>query len=99
MTKSKGYRRNTRKTLRKKIREHGISPLSSFLQNYNVGDEVAIQIDPGVHKGMPYSRYQGRVGKISELRGRAYVVEIKTGRTIKKIIARPEHIKSRVNPR
>jgi len=96
MTKSKGYRRSTRKTLRKHVRKRGISPLDVLLQNYNVGDYVAIQIDSGAHKGMPHSRYQGRTGKISEVRGRAYIVDIKAGKNIKKIVARPEHIKPRM---
>ncbi len=99
MTKSKGYRRNTRKILRKKPGEHGISALGPLLQNYKIGDEVAILIDPSTIKGMPHSRYQGSIGKISEIRKRAYVIEIKAGKTVKKIIARPEHIKLHVNQR
>lgn len=69
--------------------------ISKLITEYRVGDKVAIKIDPSVHKGMPCRRYQGRIGAIVERRGRAYVIEIKVGRRkVKKIIARPEHIKN-----
>jgi large subunit ribosomal protein L21e len=58
-----------------------------------MGARVAIFIDPSVHRGQPHHRYHGRVGLITEKRGRAYVVEIKDGGKIKKIIASPEHLK------
>ncbi|MFQ6085744.1 MAG: 50S ribosomal protein L21e [Candidatus Bathyarchaeia archaeon] len=70
----------------------GLSPL---IRRYRVGERVVIRIDRGVHAGMPHRRYQGRVGTIVEERGSSYVVEIAVGkRKVKKIISRPEHLKS-----
>jgi len=54
---------------------------------------VVVKIDPGTHKGMPHRKYQGKVGTVTETRSRSYLVEVKVGSTIKKIIARPEHLK------
>jgi len=90
--KSKGYRSRTRSLLHKKPREKGKVGLSKLLQDYNPGDRVCIRIDPGIHKGMPHRRFQGRIGTIAEKRGRAYVVEILTGNEKRNIIARPEHL-------
>ncbi len=60
--------------------------------NYEQGQTVRISINPAVQKGMPHRRYHGRVGTVSEKRGRSYVVEITTGKFPRQIIARPEHI-------
>jgi len=92
--KSKGYRSRTRSLLRKKPREKGKVGLSKLLQDYHPGDRVCIRIDPGVHKGMPHRRFQGKIGTITEKRGRAYIVEILTGNQKRNVIARPEHLQS-----
>jgi large subunit ribosomal protein L21e len=49
-------------------------------------------VNPAVQKGMPHRRYHGRVGSIAEKRGRAYVIEVSSGKSPRQIIARPEHI-------
>jgi large subunit ribosomal protein L21e len=92
MPKSKGYRHSTRKLFKKSPRDKGLQPLGRLLTKYKVGDQVLIKIDPAIQKGMPHRRYHGKFGVISEVRGRAYVIKIKTGNTTKQIIARPEHV-------
>lgn len=92
MPKSKGFKHSTRKLFTKKPRERGIQPLGRLLSKYEVGDRVLIKIDPAVHKGMPHRRYHGKVGEITEVRGRAYVVKVKAGNKFKQIITRPEHV-------
>lgn len=72
-----------------------MSGLSKLIEKRKRGEKVAIKIDPSHHKGMPHRRYQGKIGTILERRGRAYVIEIRVGKKkVKKIIARPEHIRS-----
>jgi large subunit ribosomal protein L21e len=90
MPHSKGFRSKTRKVLRKKGNNKG---LSCFLQNYKINDKVVITIDPSQVKGMPHRRYQGKVGSVKEVNRRSLAVEIQVGNKIKKIIARWEHIK------
>jgi len=92
MAKSRGYRRKTRSLLRKKPRERGKLKLSRILYEYQPGDKVVIKIDPSVHKGMPHRRYHGKIGVIKAKRGRAYEIEVTQGRTVKHIIALPEHL-------
>jgi large subunit ribosomal protein L21e len=93
MGKSKGQRRKSRSVLTKKVRNKGKLPLTRLLTEYNVGEKVVINIDPAVHKGMPHKRFQGKVANVVDKRGRAYVLEIPQRKTVKTIIARPEHLR------
>ena len=93
MGKSKGPRRKSRRVFTKSVRERGRLGLSRLLARYKVGEKVIINIDSGIHRGMPHKRFQGKVGMVVEERGRAYIVEIPQRKTVKRIIARPEHLK------
>ena len=93
MPQTSGARRKTRSLLRKRVREHGMKPLSYMLIKHSPGDRVVIDIDPSVHKGMPYKRFQGKIGTVKEIRGRAYVVAIEDGDKAKLVISRAEHLK------
>ena len=92
MPKSHGPRRKSRSVLTKRAREKGKLGLSRLLVQYEVGDKVIINIDPGVHRGMPHKRFQGKVGTIVEKRGKAYVLDLPQRKTSKYVIAGPEHI-------
>ncbi len=89
---SKGYRSRTRSLLRKRPRDRGKQPLGRLLIKYSGGQRVVIKIDPSVHKGMPHKRFHGKVGVVVEERGRAYVIAVREGGKVKKVIARSEHI-------
>ena len=91
--RSKGYRSATRMKFTKHVREHGAIRVSRVTQDLKPGAKVTVIIDSAVVKGQPHSRYQGRVGVVTEQRGRAYVVEIQDGGSIKRIISRPEHLR------
>jgi large subunit ribosomal protein L21e len=93
MGKSKGFRRKSRSILKKNVREKGKLPLSRLLTNYVRGEEAVIKIDPAVHKGMPHKRYHGKVAKVIGTRGKAYILEIKQRRSVKKIITTPHHLR------
>ncbi len=93
MGKSKGPRRKSRGVLTKRVRERGKLGLSRLLAEYEVGEKVVIDIDPAVHGGMPHKRFQGKVATVVERRGRAYVVEVPQRKTVKQIIATPEHLR------
>lgn len=90
--RTKGYRFKTRKLLRKRPRERGLVGLSRLLIEYKVGDLVHIDISPSNIKTAPHRRYQGKVGRIIEKRGKAYVIAVKVGGKIKKIITTKDHI-------
>ncbi|MFQ6127355.1 MAG: 50S ribosomal protein L21e [Thermoplasmata archaeon] len=90
---SKGPRRRTRKKLRKRARERGLSPITRRFVNYEEGDMANIMIDPSIHKGQPHPRFHGLTGRILERRGRAYLLEVRTGKRLKQVIVRPEHLR------
>ena len=89
--KAKGPRARTRHKLQKKVR--GMPKVNSMLKKFTVGDKVAIVIDSAVHSAMPYARFQGKIGSVVGQRGSAYLVEIKDGGKMKKLIRHPVHLK------
>lgn len=92
MAKTHGTRRKSRYKLRKIVREKGLSPISRAIREYKEGDIVNIDIDPGIQKGMPHPKFQGRTGSVLSRRGRAYIVEVRDGGLMKEVIILPEHL-------
>jgi len=93
MRHSRGFRAGTRQTLRKKPRQRGMFSLSKIMYQYKVGEKIIIDIEPSVHKGMPHPRFNGKIGEIIGRQGRAYVVQIRDGNKIKRLIVRSEHLR------
>ena len=83
----------TRSICRKPPRERGIRPLTSLLIKYSIGDMVDIKIDSSEHKAMPYRRFHGKTGKIIEQRGNSFVIAVKDGHKLKKVITNRSHFK------
>ncbi|MCW3995659.1 MAG: 50S ribosomal protein L21e [Candidatus Bathyarchaeota archaeon] len=92
MRGSKGYYSGTRSLLRKPTRAKGKPNIGKILQEYAPGSEVIIKMDSSVQKSMPHKRFHGKIGKIVEKRGRAYVVSVPQGEAVKQIIVRSEHL-------
>ncbi len=84
------YRRKTRTKLRLRSRER--YPVTRSVQEFKPGESVHIRIDPSIHKGLPHPRFEGRTGRVLGQRGRAFLVEVRDGRKLKTLIARPEHL-------
>ena len=93
VVRSKGFRSKARHKLKKKIRKRGKLSVTKVMQKFEIGERAYIDIEPGVQKGMPYPRFQGRCGIVKGKRGRAYIVEIEDGKKKKEIIALPVHLK------
>ncbi|MCX8204288.1 MAG: 50S ribosomal protein L21e [Candidatus Nezhaarchaeota archaeon] len=91
--KSKGLRCRSRRRLSKHPRERGMRGLGNLLQEYNVGQRVAIDIDPTYIETAPHKRFQGLVGIVTGRRGSAYIVEVFLGNKRKNIITKAEHLK------
>ncbi|MDT7886211.1 MAG: 50S ribosomal protein L21e [Thermoproteota archaeon] len=89
MPATKGYRKKTRKLLSKSRARRG---LSQYMIDYNIGEKVHININPINVITAPHKRYQGMTGVIVGKRGKAYIVEVKLGSKIKKIITTKEHL-------
>jgi len=88
--KSRGMRRGMRRKLKKGRREK--FKIAPYLRTFEINDRVVIKLNPSSQKGLPDPVFEGMTGKIKERRGKAYLVELKVGKKIKKITARPEHL-------
>ncbi len=90
MKRSRGPRRATRY----KFKSSGKLKITDILQEFTIGEKVAIVANPSYHKGMPFRRFHGKVGEIIGKRGRAYLVKFKDGEKEKVQIIAPAHLKS-----
>ncbi|TET91841.1 MAG: 50S ribosomal protein L21e [Methanomassiliicoccales archaeon] len=90
---SKGLRRRTRQKFRRRARERGLSPITRSFVEYEEGEKANIVIDPSIQKGQPHSRFHGQTGTVIGNQGRAYLLEVKMGRKIKRVIVNPEHLR------
>ena len=93
--RSKGIRSRTRSILRKDPRTKGKISIGKLLRTYKVGERVCIKTDSSVHKGMPHTRFYGKIGVIEGKRGRSYMVMVPMGGKKATILVRPEHIEGR----
>ena len=91
--RSRGIRSKSRKILRKKPRNRGLSSITRAMQQFEEGDSVNIVIDSSVHKGMPHIRFHGNTGKVEGMQGESYLVGINAGKIHKTLIIRPEHLR------
>ncbi len=89
MRRSKGLRRDTRKLLQ----SWGKLKVNDVIKEFDIGDKVAIVINPSYHKGMPFRRFHGKVAEVVGRRGRAYIVKFKDGDKEKMQIVMPAHLK------
>ena len=92
MGKSKGKRSETRKKLRKNIRDRGKVPTGKTIQEFDEGEKAIIKINPGITEGQPHSKFHGFTGTVIGKQGKSFIVEVKEGNKTKKVISRPEHL-------
>jgi len=90
--KSRGFRSGTRKKLTQKPGYR--PPITKFLQEFRKNQAVVILQEPSSQSGMPHPRFKGKMGKIIGKQGKAYIIEISDGNKVKKLIAKPEHLKA-----
>jgi large subunit ribosomal protein L21e len=67
--------------------------ISKIMQDFDEGESVSIDINPSVEGGMPFRRFNGLQGTVIEKQGRCYLVEVKSGNKMKKVLANPAHLK------
>lgn len=63
--------------------------ISQLMKHFNAGDRVAI-VPKGIFKDIPHPRYRGRVGRVVEKRGGAYVVEFNVSNKTKRTLVVPQ---------
>ncbi|KAI1483435.1 hypothetical protein K445DRAFT_318120 [Daldinia sp. EC12] len=91
-----GLRAGTRYAFSRNFREKGAIRLSTYLQQYKVGDIVDIKANGAVQKGMPHKVYHGKTGVIYNVTKSAVGViiykKVKHRYIEKRINVRIEHI-------
>ncbi|MEM7819633.1 MAG: 50S ribosomal protein L21e [Candidatus Aenigmatarchaeota archaeon] len=85
--KSYGKMRKTRKKLKLSKKP----TLTRFLQEFNPGDKVVIDI--ATCRKIPHPNFQGLTGTVIGKRGRSFEVKIRDKNSIKTLFIRPEHLK------
>ena len=88
-----GFRRKTRKKLRKNIRNKGKISIRRYFQTFKKGDTVYLVAESSIQKGMYLPRFHGKAGKILSKQGNCYYVQIKDQNKIKPILVHPVHLK------
>lgn len=94
MAHHNGPRKKTRYKFKKEIRRRGIVPVTSLIQQFEIGQKVHVVIEPSVQKGMPHRRFHGMTGTVIGQRGRAWLLSVRDGGKEKILIARPQHLKA-----
>lgn len=94
MAHHNGPRKKTRYKFKKDLRKRGILPVTTVIQQFDMGQKVHIVCEPSIQKGMPNRRFHGLTGSVIGRRGRAWVIEIKDGNKTKTVISRPQHLKA-----
>ena len=87
----RGFRTGTRRKLKKPYKAK--FTVERYIRKFEPGQIVMIDIDPSSTKNIPHYRYKGKVGRVVEKRGRAYVVSIKLGNKGKTLMLKPEHLR------
>ena len=88
-----GFRRKSRKKLKKSQSQKGKISLRAYLQEFKEGDKVVLKAEPAVQKGMYFPRFHGRAGIVQAKKGKCYQVLIKDINKEKVINVHPVHLK------
>jgi len=91
--RSHGPRRGTRAKLKKSIRAKGKVTIRRIVQEFKKGEKVIISPEPSTQKGMPNKRFFGKQGTIIGQKGKAYLLEVKDGKSTKQVISLPIHLR------
>ena len=65
--------------------------VTKLLKSFKEGQRVSIDFKSGF-SGMPHPRYRGKTGIVIEKRGGAYVVQLRDGNAIKRLIIPAVHL-------
>ena len=88
-----GSRRKTRSIFKKEPRNRGKFSLTDYFQTFKKGDQVQMKVEPAIHKGVHYKRFESRSGVIIGTQGRCYTVKIDDFGKPKTLIVHPIHLR------
>ena len=92
-TRMDGFRKRTRHKFKKEQSDKGKLSIKAYLQKLNVGDKVALHVEPAYQAGMYRPKFMGKIGTVIGRRGQCYQVEINDFSKKKVLIVHPVHLK------
>jgi len=88
---SHGFLRRSRNTLKGKLSDRGKVSIRKYFQEFEVGETAGIDIDMK-YRNIPYPKFNGKLGKITQRQGRAYYININDNGKKKNVLVSPEHL-------
>jgi large subunit ribosomal protein L21e len=88
-----GSRRKSRYKSKKEPTQRGKVTITKYLQKFEVGDKVYLDMEPAVQKGTYSLRFMGRTGVIKKQSGKCYAVAVKEGDKEKLLTVHPVHLR------
>lgn len=93
MARIGGSRRKKSGIFTKTHKQKGKISHREFLKQLNVGDKVALKLEPAVQSATYLPRFHGKIGTVIGKEGTCYQVEIRDGNKQKLIVTHPIHLK------
>lgn len=93
MKRSKGQHNSSRNRLLRDNRGRKAVPIDRFLQTFSANDNIIISPEPFFQRNIPHRRFFGASGRIVKEKGKAYTVEVKSGKKYKYVDVLPVHLK------
>lgn len=88
-----GTRRKTRDKLKKRVQTRGKISIREYMQQFKIGERVALTAEPAVQNGMYFPRFHGRTGVVTGTQGACYTIAFRDGGKAKTVIAHPVHLR------
>lgn len=76
---------------RKKLVPREDITITKYLSRFSVGDIVHIKLS--TNTSLQHPRFHGLTGKVLEVRGKGYAVQVKDGNKLKTVFVRPENLR------
>jgi large subunit ribosomal protein L21e len=92
-TRMDGFRKRTRHKFSKERVQKGKISIRNFLQKFEIGEKVYLNVEPAYQKGMYRPKFIGKTAKILRKKGTCYEVQIVDLGKPKTLIVHPVHLK------
>ncbi|MBI5225419.1 50S ribosomal protein L21e [Candidatus Micrarchaeota archaeon] len=74
------------------LKSKGRLPITIHIREYRAGEKVRIDINPRFSKGMPYLRFNKKVGEVVGMQGNSVIVAVKDINKPKTLIVYGAHL-------
>ncbi|MBN1274944.1 50S ribosomal protein L21e [Candidatus Woesearchaeota archaeon] len=93
MARIGGSRRKRLGVFTKSSRDKGKISQRAYLQSFQPGDKVILQLEPGIQHATYPPRLHGKTGIVKKRQGECYAVAVKDGAKTKEAVVHPVHLR------